>query len=93
MNTLKTAVAALLIAVGTITAFAFTKAETKTEATLYYWFDGSTYLGQDTKANIQDDHCGTPGLAMCARAYSAISGSPGSEVPSGPQVDNTTRQP
>ncbi|MCT2561837.1 hypothetical protein [Chryseobacterium herbae] len=96
MNKLKTAVAAILIAGGTLAAFAFSpaKTETKTEATVYYWFEvgSNNYLGQDTKANIQDDHCGPEGLQPCARAYSAISGTPGNEVPVGAQVDQARKQ-
>ncbi|SHL80741.1 hypothetical protein SAMN05444267_102545 [Chryseobacterium polytrichastri] len=95
MNRVKTAIAALLIAGGTLAAFAFTpKTETKTADTLYYWFEAGTnnYLGQDTKSDIQENHCGAPGMNVCARAYSAISGTPGNEVPSGSQVDQTTKQ-
>lgn len=95
MNRVKTAVAALLIAGGTIAAFAFSpKTETKKADTMYYWFEVGTnnYLGQDTKADIQDNHCGPVGLQPCARAYAAISGTPGNELPSGAQVDQTTKQ-
>lgn len=97
MKTLKTAIAALLIAGGAIGAFAFTKADSSNlndKKADPYWFEEGTgaYLGQDTKANIQSNHCGTPGSTLCARAYSDIAGTPGDEVPAGSQLDTASRQ-
>lgn len=70
MKTIKTAVAALIIAGGTISAFAFTKADVRTLSaqTELHWFSpGGSYLGQKTIAE-QEAEC--PGTNyICARGY------------------------
>lgn len=73
MNTLKTAVAAILIAGGTFGAFAFTKADkdhTNDKKADLHWFrsDGS-YIGQGD-ASITG--CPDTGAIVCARGYSQI---------------------
>ncbi len=73
MKTLKTAIAALLIAGGTIGAFAFTKSD-KTDArvlsaqTELHWFDPSgNYIGTGT---IEEQEAACPGTGnVCARGY------------------------
>lgn len=94
MKTLKTAVAALLIAGGTIGAFAFTKANTEKvndkKADLY-WFDGSSYLGQKSQS-AQQTQCGTPGSITCASGYSSVDlDENGNPQPAGSVVSITTR--
>ncbi|MEA1849891.1 hypothetical protein U9K52_13285 [Chryseobacterium sp. MHB01] len=96
MKSLKTAIAALLIAGGTIAAFAFTtnQKETKSNDTVLYWFDHNTgdYLGQRLDSDQQQD-CGTPGSNICADGYNQITGTPGNEEPVGSApVAITTRQ-
>ncbi|KMQ59541.1 hypothetical protein ACM46_20900 [Chryseobacterium angstadtii] len=71
MKSLKTAVAAIMIAGGTIAAFAFTKsdkAELLTAQTELHWFSpGGSYLGEKTIAE-QEAEC--PGdNFLCARGY------------------------
>lgn len=73
MKSLKTAVAAILIAGGTIAAFAFTKSD-KPEArvlsaqTELHWFDpAGNYMGSGTVAEIE---ALCPGIGtLCAKGY------------------------
>ena len=85
MKSLKTAIAALLIAGGTIAAFAFTnQKETKSNDTMRHWFDhdNGNYLGYKLESQQQQD-CGTPGSILCADGYNQITGTPGNEEPVG----------
>ncbi|GEN71174.1 hypothetical protein [Chryseobacterium lathyri] len=72
MNTLKTAVTALVIAGGTIATFAFTRSDNNNERlsaqTELHWFSpGGSYLGEKTIAE-QEAEC--PGSNFtCARGY------------------------
>lgn len=74
MKTLKTAIAALLIAGGTIAAFAFTKTDAtkdnNKQADLY-WFDATDghYIGY---GNASLTGCPDAGPLPCARGYSQI---------------------
>ncbi|HRB71504.1 MAG TPA: hypothetical protein PK776_06610 [Flavobacterium sp.] len=96
MKTIKLSLVAVTIALGTFAAFAFTPKESnkEVEITSLHWFESGTgtYLGFDTKANIQSNHCGPAGSNPCAVAYSSITGTPGNEVPAGSQADLATRQ-
>lgn len=77
MNTIRTAVAALLIAGSTFVAFAFTKADKNVNKefsqTQLHWFDpDGNYLGQKTIAE-QEAEC--PGAGnVCARGYNGVNG-------------------
>ncbi|MBT2621931.1 hypothetical protein [Chryseobacterium sp. ISL-6] len=95
MKTLKTAIAALLIAGGTIGAFAFTKANTEKvndkKADLYWFSPGGSYLGQRSQST-QQTQCGTPGSNICAQGYSAIDlDDNGNPQPEGSVVSQTTK--
>lgn len=91
MKTLKTAIAALLIAAGTIGAFAFTKSD-KTESTVLsaqtqlHWFDiDGTYLGEKTIAE-QEAECPGTGV-FCAAGYDDENNG----VPVGPERYRATK--
>ena len=95
MKAIKLSLVAFTIALGTFAAFAFTPKEVKVsvDEQLHWFEEGSgTYLGYDTKANIQSNHCGPAGANPCALAYTGVSGSPGNEIPGGTQRDVATRQ-
>jgi len=91
MKTIKTAVAALLIAGGTIAAFAFTRSD-KTDArilsaqTELHWFDpGGNYMGTGTVAEIEA-LCPGNGV-LCAKGYDDEN----SGAPVGPERYRATR--
>jgi hypothetical protein len=84
MKTLKTAVAALLIAGGAIGAFAFTKANTEKASDKkadLYWFDAGTnqYIGHS-----ENSGCDNSDETLCAVGYNSVAN------PSNPQKPNTT---
>ncbi|AZA95612.1 hypothetical protein [Chryseobacterium shandongense] len=91
MKTVKTAIAALLIAGGTIGAFAFTKSD-KTETrtlsaqTELHWFDPSgTYIGTGTVTEIEA-LCPGDGT-LCAKGYDGENNG----APVGPERYRATR--
>jgi hypothetical protein len=92
MKTLKTAVAALLIAGGAIGAFAFTKAdssnENNKEAELY-WFDAST---GDYILTGESSGCDNTNLTPCAVGYpeEQIADPENPEKPSGSPTETAT---
>ncbi|WP_131829036.1 hypothetical protein [Elizabethkingia bruuniana] len=91
-NIIKTAIATLLIAGGTISAFAFAKAdkENNNKEAALHWFDSSTgdYLGERTQED-QQENCGTPGSLECARGYESIDEN---GLPVGSPVEYTSKQ-
>jgi hypothetical protein len=90
MKTLKTAIAALLIAGGTIAAFAFTKTDATKENNKkadLYWFDANNnYLGH---GNASITGCPDTGSQICARGYSEVNQD---DEPVG-EVQQTVRKP
>lgn len=92
MKTLKTAIAALLIAGGTIAAFAFTKTDATKENNKkadLYWFDADDghYLGY---GNSSITGCPNTGTEPCARGYNEIDEN---DQPVGPQQQLVKKQP